>query len=390
MTEGTARLLNRPWPAAFVLVLAVQATFVWSSRAYNWDLLPYVACVLTFHGHSEEEAATMTYAQIKAVAPPGLYGELIADPPPTWLPPAHTTYRQDMFRNPDHFRQQLPFYRTKLGYVGVVSALATVVSTPVSAAHCVSWAGFVGFGLLIFSWVARRTTERLGFVVAGCLIVTPSLSALGSLVVPDMLALALLVAAAWAITALTPRRFAISAACIAAVAVRPDNVMMLLPLLALVAWRGGRLHRSFFIALSAGLALECVTLVRYAHDYGYHTLFWNTLVEPLVTPAETSVRVTPALYFKALRAGWPRLVEGMTLSGTVVALVALAGAKNRSDRRWEFVAASLGVLPIRFLLLPGGDLRYLLGPAILAMVFGIDLLLGRTTPETAAAGLTPA
>ena len=34
------RLLKRPWPAAFVLVLALQATFVWSKRAYNWDLLP--------------------------------------------------------------------------------------------------------------------------------------------------------------------------------------------------------------------------------------------------------------------------------------------------------------------------------------------------------------
>ncbi len=376
MAEPRVSRRVRPWLVAFVLVTIALAALYERHRHYNFDLLTYGACVLILEGASEEEAHARVYEEVKRVAPPVAYGELVADPPPAWLPPSHGAYRADLARDADHFAQQLPFYRVKPLYLWVVAAVHAAGVDLVWALRGVTLVSFAAFGLLVFLWTARRTSDAIAFAVATPLLLMEPTSLLATAVSPDLPSLALVVAAAAAWIERRDRHLGVAAVLAAlAVLMRPDNVIdmvLLIGVAGLYRPSGASLVR--YGAVAAFLVVEYVAIGRLAHAYSWQTLFWNTVVAPLPAPADTEVHVTVGLYLDSLRNGWRNLWVALGSAPVAIAVLALAARRSLRDPRCGFIAAMLAAVLVRYVALPGADLRLLFAPMVLAMLQGAVVL----------------
>jgi hypothetical protein len=348
LPSSTGRGLERRYAAALLVLLAI---FVWradQAPVWEWDMLGYLGCVEQLKGASPEEGHAAAYGAVEAEAPAGAAAELRGESKDTEGDSRGSlAYRHKLAEDPRAFEEQLPYYRGRVVYIGLLWAAEAAGVAPVRALRMISLLAGIAFGIVLALWLARYLP---GF--GAVLLTLPGLEWLGvgqamSLATPDALAAALVFGGAY-VLAETPRHVLGIALLILAVATRADHVLLAGAVLVWVRLAPEREQALSNRGLVAGLVMLALTLWfctagRGAHDWW--TVFHHTFIEYKAFPAsETPPRdigfaisrvmrslpmfraFQPLLFsvlgIVALIVGWRR--AGLQSRGALLALAAMA------------------------------------------------------------------
>ncbi|HET7841196.1 MAG TPA: hypothetical protein VFM21_06300, partial [Terriglobia bacterium] len=275
----------------FVLLLAGLIRIVWFNTFYNWDVLPYAALVNEPLSDPVRLQAS-AYAAADAEAPREAALDLRGGP-------INQRYRADMASDPWHFAEQLPLYSVKPLYILVLAGIHHLGAGTFNAARLISLLSFVFFGTILFLWMRPYTGGLLAAVGSCFLLSTAEILGCGAQTTPDALFSVLALAGlyfifarkqffwGWGLLALVPL-------------VRTDGLVLMALVLALLAWRSPEFPKRYGLAIVGAEILASLVMGWLGGGYGFQTLFYHSFVERLVAPAEATVRVTMAEYFRAL------------------------------------------------------------------------------------------
>ncbi|HTV84669.1 MAG TPA: hypothetical protein VME63_04655 [Dyella sp.] len=110
---------------------------------YNWDMIGYVAAALSADGHRGADLNTAAYGMVKSEVGAPTFDRLVQQ----------DDYRRTVYRDPVSLQQQLPFYRIRVLYVGLIrlmhaagvnDAKSTYLISAVFAALSVVWLALIG------------------------------------------------------------------------------------------------------------------------------------------------------------------------------------------------------------------------------------------------------
>ncbi|MEM7221265.1 MAG: hypothetical protein AAF515_23105 [Pseudomonadota bacterium] len=263
---------------ACLLLLGLLSTTI--APSYNWDLVPYVALA----GERDETTSRAWHEQTwrdLASAVPGTHLALLRG---AVAPDAGERsgdilqFRRRVAEDPIALEQQLPFYAVKPAYPLAIRGLVAIGLEPVRAAFAISVAGWFALGLALFALlrVSFRLWVALGLL--GVFMALPMVRALGGFATPDSWCAALLVAGMVALTVSRPRYVSALVFFVFAVLVRPDSLLLLLPIAAVLAIGG---CVSWRVAASAALigALCFFAQSTLSGNYGWLTLMHYSFVD---------------------------------------------------------------------------------------------------------------
>lgn len=334
------------------------------SPHWNWDLVPYVACVLENRISAPADLHAATFEEIRRIVPSARFAELTSG-----------EYFGDVFRDPEALRQQLPFYRVKPAYIVLLRLLASTGLSPVTATLAISIAAAVSFAALVFFWLRLHFASRAAGPFAVLLSLLIGLPIVARIASPDALSGCLLLIALYALCEHAALGAA-SLAIVASVAIRSDNVIFGLWMAALFFARDDRQDR-FHPWRSAIAALGVIVVyllnVRAAAGYPWATFFVHSFAGALPRPAEWRGDLSLRFYLATVARNAHMFLDAqpaaIALLGAV-AFVQLPAASDLRSRLRRFLPPTvLSIAVIRYLLYP-----FLLGRHLFALYAALGVL----------------
>lgn len=127
----------RAGAAGFVGISCISIFFfVLYNPLFTWDMLGYAAAVTTLGPHDVQQAHANIYQQLRQVAPVEQFYDLTT----------RTAYRVTMHNDAEAFFQQVPYYKIRLVYLGLLS---TVMRFGVDVFTAVQLISAVSSGLIL-------------------------------------------------------------------------------------------------------------------------------------------------------------------------------------------------------------------------------------------------
>jgi len=334
--------------AAYAVLIAFAAYSIVKAPAYNWDLIPYVGAVLSPDANSVQQLHDDTYRVVQHSIPAAQFDVLTSG--------AHSKV---VFQDPQSFVQQLPFYKIRPAYVGVLRTLYRLGINPVRATVLVSLLSYLGICVLLWKWLSRLLSGPLLFVAATCIALTQPLVEVASLSSPDALSTAVLL---FAIYLLVERDRWLSAATLLYLSlfVRSDNLFTVLLVAAFTAWRwrNAPAPRRAVPAAFACVALATVFVSHHvAGNYGWAITIEHSFVKLLDYPALTHVHLSPALLGRMYLQGLASIrYSGAPVFALLLVLAVGAHRRLRDDAqttlRLAMAALMLGGIVLHVLVFP--------------------------------------
>jgi hypothetical protein len=359
-----ARLKDYIGLVAFVVFLSTLCGVAWFNPYYNWDSLPYTALTQV----SSSDPLTLhaaAYDTIDAEAPLKVSQEFHS-------PERYPNYRGDMASNPWHFAEQLPLYSVKTLYILILSGIHHTGPSALKAMRLVSVVSFAVLGAILFFWLRRYAGSLLAAVGAGFVLSTAEFLGTGAETTPDALFGALALLGFYFIFAdekLFPGLCLLGALPM----VRSDGLVLLVLVLAYLAWKTPGLPKSYALTILVVEFLVSGMTARLAGGYSFQKLFYHSFVERQLAPAETIVHVTFREYFHAL---YIFVLGTLATPRPIYFLLGLTSLKPGAGTSALRHLAWLGLAftAIHILLFPLPDSRFLLLPFALFVVWTICAL----------------
>lgn len=350
--------------------------------AHNWDMLMYAGIALKISSDYDDIEAIQSavYQEVRETVSPDKYETLTGG-----------SYRQIVSTDPEAFEQQLPFYQSRILYIGLVYLLAEIGLALLPATHLVSAvAVFVGLWLFHFTYHTFIDVRLLYllplFWIATALLRVAQLSTTEGLTfLAIALCLFLLMRGNWLLLVLLPLLVLIKPVLLV------FSVLMLIYLFVFShSWR-----IPILFAALASAALYYLA-ARYFGTYSWVALMNFVFLERVAYPAEAIVAWTAVEHLRVLHAGSRTLFQGpLALYAAVVAALSsaywLAYGRSciTSDRKNQLVHVTIILLLyalLHFIAYPAADDRFFVGPyytAALALLFiltdGYPQLVGSKT-----------
>ena len=335
------------WFAAYVALALALAFLAWGRPLFGWDLLGYVGAVAAIDTHDPQRVQATAYADVRAATPPRIYAQLTGMAGDDAI-----AYRRDVARNPDHFAQQLPFYRVRPLYVGLLYVLHKAgLGTP-HAVYLVSALSFVVIGILTLIWTSRYLAPAYAAGGSLLLLLTPPVMAVARTPSPDALSAAMVLGALFALVELR-QRATFALLMVLAIFVRNDNAIFAVVLFLYFGFAATETRRSASLAIGLALlsAVCYFAINRWAGAYGWSVLFHHTFLGFLPAPAEFEQIVTPAQYAAALKHG-ARSVVDTALPVFGMLWVLAFGLRRRASLLQDLLGLIAVTVALRYLLFP--------------------------------------
>jgi len=337
--------------AGFCLALATIAYF---RPVATFDRYLYAGAVASLRYSDPITIHRIARGEFDAQPSPFQYESVAAEP-----------YFVDVRDNPYHFVQQLGLFRLKLGYVtgGYVlwrAGLPILVGLRLISACCL-----LVLGLTVLAW----THEAL---LAAMLLLTPPVLNMGRMVTADPLSTTMVILALFALA--RKRNLVAASLLLASIVVRPDNIVLVLMLL---AWMVGRRNIRFSVgAIFIALAVVAVTLTNLiAHVYNWRVIMQHSFVKPVVEPVSHPILISFAGYLHAVE-GLRAIPYTFMTMWILVAVITWRSLPSRSIFR-DLLPLAGGSIVIRLVMFPNFDDRFFVWFYLLA---GIALIqIGQTT-----------
>jgi len=131
-----------------LILVAIMALIVLAfgvkKPSYNWDMIGYVAAALSAEGCQGASLNKATYDSVRSEVGPHTFDQLTQD-----------NYRETVFRDPASLAQQLPFYRIRPLYVGLIRVVHAMGLEYPKSTYVVS-AIFAALSVVLLAFVARE------------------------------------------------------------------------------------------------------------------------------------------------------------------------------------------------------------------------------------------
>ncbi len=338
-----------------VLLLAGIGAYRSSDRDWNWDLLAYTACALSWSEPDPVRIHALAYADAEAEVPVPSYKFLTEG----------TSYRADLARNPLHFVEQIPFYDAKVLYIGLIAGLHRLGATYISAMKLISTAGFLAIGAAFFVWARGYLNSLPSALLSGMFVLTQPILNLGKIFSADALSVAMIV---WALYLLFEKGHVRPATSIGmvllccAILVRNDTLVLAVLTIGYLTIASGSPIKVRPVYGAMLIALICGTVFAVTHfggGYGWRMSFYHGLVQRVPAPGESGA---PNISFSDyLRPAAHSLREGLNRSSLPL-FAFLAGAcillMKPKSRLYHLLLLNLAFSLIRILAYPGFEERY--------------------------------
>lgn len=275
------RLLGRSVPLAilYVLFCLALATAAYLRPLPTYDRLLYAGAVASLRYSDPATVYRFARAEFDTQPSPFDFNSVANEP-----------YFADVYNNPEHFSEQLGLFRVKLGYVTTGYALWRAGLPILTSLRLISAGSLLLVSLTLFLWTCDA-------VLSALLLLTPPMLNLGRTITADPFSTAIILLALFA---LALRRHILAAGLLlASVVIRSDNFLLVLILLAWMAWR-----RYLRASTATGLAVISVALWflvnHFAGLYSWPVLMQHSFIQPEVAPITHPVAISFRGYLHAL------------------------------------------------------------------------------------------
>jgi hypothetical protein len=170
----------------YCLFIIAVCAYSYKKQAYNWDMLAYMAVVLSYENNDISNVHQTVYRIAKKEIPPQAFRHLTD---------TSSSYKKLMTENPAEFRLQIPFYAVKPLYTGICWFFYKAGIPLPKATVLPSLLAFFGIAVLLFSWIRRYHTASFTACASTLLMLSPPLLLASQISTPDSLSALLLLAA---------------------------------------------------------------------------------------------------------------------------------------------------------------------------------------------------
>lgn len=324
-----------------VIGLLLTASVLLSRRPYyNWDMFPYMALVLEDDQVPFDSTHLRVFREARNSMPGDDFDAISARQPV-------------LLRDAGAFQDILPYFRIKPGYIVTIRTLHAAGLPPLMATWLPSIVSFFLLGLALCLWACTLAPARAAALFTFVVAFSPPMISLARYSSPDMLCA--MVSAVGLMGVLGTRLHFGLGLLLTAIALRPDAVLLFLPVLAALRW-AGRVSWATTMAWFAG-ALLIILLA-----------FQGTEVLTELTFAQLHWDDRAALYL----ASADSLIRSYTLPLVIVAVVLLflRRGPGQPDMVSLMLYASLISIIMRFLLHPFVEDRFHLPAYLLILMAG--------------------
>jgi hypothetical protein len=194
--------------------------------------------------------------------------------------------------SPEHLGQLEPLYAIRPVYIWAIEGVAGTGLGIQKAISLVSALSLVGIGLVLFVWTRAILPSAL-------IMASPAIVVLGRAGTPDALSALFILSSAWAL--IQERLLPGLLLLLGSIWVRTDNVLLVLVVLAWLAW-GSKIHK-WQAGVLAALALFSVFFINhFSGNYGWSVLFHYSFIGGK-SPAEVSSHLSLREYAVAFAKG---------------------------------------------------------------------------------------
>jgi len=310
---------------AYVLLLCTLAQRSWKQPLWEWDVLGYAGCVAELRGDKPEALQRAVYAELDRVAPAAVAEKLRGSIP----------YRATLAADPKAFNAQLPFYRGRVFFIGLLAGLDQLGLSPLRAVFAISLVSGLLFGGLLCLWLMGHLPPSLAVLASLFVVAFGGVTEVMAMGTPDMLAAMLLLAGAYVLIE-TERRWLALVLGLAALATRTDHLLFVVPLLVGCTWSSARGPARITKAQLAGALAACLAVVWFCtagrHTYSWWVVFHHTFVEYKTFPRQQTPALDLALAVRRSVSSLPMFKAGKPLvfGGLAVLAVVLGWRKGRA------------------------------------------------------------
>ncbi|RDS82891.1 hypothetical protein DWU98_07065 [Dyella monticola] len=247
-------------------VALIVLCFGLKKPAYNWDMIGYVAAALSAEGYHGADLNTVTYDSLRSEVNASTFDLLVTQ----------GEYRQTVYRDPLSLAQQLPFYRIRVLYIGLIRmAHATGLSYPRST-YVVS-AVFAALSVMLLGLLGHETGAPA--VAVPVVVAFSGFLDIASLSTPDALACFFSLLTVYALIRGSMLVFVLAALL---PSIRTDLLLLSLLVLGHAFIFG---HKKYALASMAVTLMLYWLIVRCNGAYGWLTLFNTSLIHKTAYPA---------------------------------------------------------------------------------------------------------
>jgi hypothetical protein len=364
----------------YLSVLCLAALFIAKHPKVGWDMIGYIGVIESWHTSDGEVILHQAYSAVEKLPD---YGELTGND--KCQPAPYTSYRSDVAHNSAHFIQQLPILSIKPLYVVFVSVLLKAGFSYIQAFEILSAASYFLLGMLAWLWLSRYWSDCATTVFACLLIFNPEMVSVVRSTAPDGLSLVLISLGIYLLLEHSSSIWG-PIVLIASIWVRPDSLILVgllfvtcvllreKPRTAVGKGRGKSRSMVDVIKNNLDWLLLCTlalgsywSIQFFAHFYSWSTLFYHSFVGYLVTPSDTTVHITPRLYFQTVGTNAKTLVGNTEL--VVFLLMGAVALLLHTLESYRYVTACLVVAMFtHFLFFPTDSPRFHVALAFFAPI----------------------
>lgn len=273
---------------AYVLLLSLSAFF---KPLYNWDMIPYVAVVLSLEQPDKQTIHRMTYEQIKQSIPPQAYANNTA-----------SSYQKEMATNYEYFSQQLPFYQIRPLYTSLIYLMYKTGINIVTAIIMISIFSSIFMSIIILRWLLNYLDSFYAYLFSFLIIHSTGILQIAQAFTPDALSAAILILS---IYVLTQRQvYFAGLLLVLAIFARTDNIILValtLSYLRFFALNQYRINWIEYISFMLLSVCSYLSINYFANNYGWATIFHHTLIGLIHNPADYHPTVTWSDYLRVLK-----------------------------------------------------------------------------------------
>lgn len=260
------------------LGVAGYSLFMSSTRPhYNWDMLMYIASAKALDGGSLQEIHAYTYRQTRQVTSPKQFKVLTT-----------LFYNHETYKHPKLFQEQLPFYRVKPLYIGLVYLLHKAGVHIASATHLISGVSVALALMLLCLLMLPYSSNPLVYLLPPLALVFDVVH-VARLSTPDGLAFFGMMLAVYLL--LKQRTLPLLFLLPLLVGIRTDYVLFVAPLGLLLLWSNPRYKWWTMLSLGATAGLY-LTISILSQNAGWSVLFFFTFIQKHLTPLSRPVSVS--------------------------------------------------------------------------------------------------
>jgi hypothetical protein len=373
----------RPTAALLILIagLSLLSWFVWSRPSYLfWDVLCYSALA-----GSKSADPIQLHDMAYAVAESHFADDVVKE---LEYGPVDGDYRRDLYLNPWHFAEQLPFYSVKPVYLLAIRGGTLLGLDILTSMRLVSVLPYFALGVVFYLLLAH-TIDPV-YSALGSVLTMASWPFLDAGLLPSPDALLASVAIAGLLLVFTHKKY-LPGLCLLSIApfIRTDGLVLLVIAVAYLLWKTPEFPKHLAIALVVFVVVVKAALDTFGGAYRYDVLFYHSFVHRLGGPREAHVRLTLTDYARAMKKFISDSIETERPFFGFYGVLGLMSPR-RNPNSWGLCLIGVAYYAAQVALFPEHQSRHFLISFVLIAYRLLDVLLSRsdgpvreTLPEAA-------